>query len=239
MTPEELAELNGMANEFNYIGEGLEHNYIGQGEEFQFGGGQSSFAGEQRTGMDYGFKINNPTAEDVDIALCPAFFKDLASLQEYGFSSVKGILKDGVIATINAKDVTATALDQTKKLIGFNAFVQNNPTRVVNMNMKAKSEDQFEKSIRTENVAPFNDLGNNSIQLTDYYETDQLNNTKIKLNLLETGKVLDFNDQNVIILTVAPGDVTINMKIGGISNEAYRLKKRSEKAYRNMNRLRG
>lgn len=242
MNKPDLSKAHEMAQEFEYIGGLMDQNYIGTSLELDFGG-ESSFAGEQMTGNDFGFKITNSHPEDQEVALCPAFFSDVAALNEYGFSNVKGILKDGVIATIDDegtdRNVIGTALDSTKKIVSLLEFIKRNPTRIVSMNIRSSTDNQFEKSIRVGNVAPFQNLGDKTIQLTDYFDPNQYQSNKIIVNLLETGNAIDFNDQNVVILTIAGGSTcTINLKVGGILNHAKSLDVRARKAYNNMARAR-
>jgi len=229
-----VQDIEEMATEYNYVGQVEESNYIGQDQEFDFGGARS-FAGESRTGRDFGFKIKNDHTEDVKIVLNPAFFADTAELINYGFTDVDGILTDGDIATIATNKITATALNASKKIVSLLRFTKANPTRIVRVVMTSTTSAQFEKDIRIENVAPFNKLGDSDIQLTDHFSPSQLNTTKIDIDLLESGKILDFNDQNVIILTVAANSTcTINLKVGAISNPSARLADKASRAYANM-----
>ena len=236
----QLKKLEGIAKEFNYQGS---DNYLGAEGEFEFAGkieeGQT-FVTEHSKGLIYGFRLKNTFGEAKTIAFCPAYFDTLARLQAAGHADVDAILGDGDIL-VDGVDadlkVTATAINTQSPIFGLLAFTKRNPARVTHMTLQSTKIEQFDEQITVKNVSPFDDQSSKTIRLTDYFSPAQNQDKKIVANLIGTGNVLDFNDQNIIKFRISAGaDLVINFDFGGIYNAARKLDNKANRAHRNIAR---
>lgn len=233
----EVARMEKLAQEFNYHGDenyyGDDTNYIGH-SDFEFPGTESqqpTFAREYDSSKIYTFTLANTNATDQNIVLCPAYFDTVARLQANGFPNVSGILQDGVVVA----GVTATAQDSTKSIYSLLNFIKLNPTRVTGITIQSNVQTQFDKVIRYSQVSPVRNLGERTINLTEYFDVRQFQNNKVDVNLMARDEVLHFDDQTVIVLTVAANSsLTINLKLGATSNGASNLAKKAKTAHRNL-----
>jgi hypothetical protein len=246
ITKKEVVRLEKITKDFNYTGEGVEDTYyIGEGE-FDFGcktkrGSANSFAAEHQSrsggGRSYSFAIENSNATVQQVALSCADFDTIAEALANGFSGINGILTDGLFGP----GLTGTAQIQNKKILSFIKFIKNNPTRVVHMTISATNEQQYDQTVTVANASPFSDLGNKTILLSTSFNVHQLQTKKVEVDLLASGDVLEFNNQNVVIMGIAPAinattpnRVIINFRIGGISNDVVKLAVKSKIAHMNI-----
>lgn len=227
-----------MAKEFNYQGG---DSYLGEEGEFEFAGnvqpGQT-FVTEHSKGLIYGLRLKNTFPVAKTVALCPAYFDSLARLAAAGHGDVDAILGDGDIL-VDGVDadlkITATAINAQSPIYGLLQFIARNPARATHMTLQSTKIEQFDEQITVKNMSPFDDQNTKTIRLTDYFSPSQNQDKKIVANLVGTGNVLDFNDQNLIKFRISAGaELVINLDFGGIYNAAKKLDSKARRAHRNI-----
>lgn len=240
MTPEQIKNMNAEAlarlssyegEEDNFEGD----NYIGDDDDhLDFAGQGKSFMNEDRSSITYSFKLQNATAARKVVAIVPTYLASAAALATATGETVDGILTDGQI-TLN---LTGTASNSKLTIAGLQAFIKQNPTRIVEMTIVSNDTSTFEDVITYQHLSPFRALENNRIPLTDYVKPDQFNTKKAILPIAQDYGTVQLDDQTMILLpiggtdTVAVTGVILNvtLRLGAILNNAGALNKKALRA---------
>lgn len=212
-----------------------EDNYVGADDDHvDFNGHGKSFLNEDRSSITYSFKLQNAAAAKKVIALTPTYLATAAALATATGETVDGVLTDGTIIT----SVTGTAGNSKLTIAGLQAFIKQNPTRILEMTIVSNDTSSFEEKITYQHLSPFRSLENNTIPLTDYVKPDQYNTKKAIIPIVKDYPKLQLDDQTMILLpiggtdTVATTGVILNvtLRLGAIVNNAITLNKKATRA---------
>lgn len=230
-----LSSLQGDEDEF----EGSEFegsdNYVGADDDHvDFNGHGKSFLNEERSSITYSFKLTNAAAGKKVIALTPTYLTTAAAMATATGETVDGVLTDGTIIT----NVTGAAGNSKLTIAGLQAFIKQNPTRILEMTIVSNDTSSFEEKITFQHLSPFRALDNNTIPLTDYIKPDQFNTKKAIVPVAKEYGNVQLDDQTMILLpiggtdTVATTGVILNitLRLGAILNQAAALNKKATRA---------
>ena len=169
----------------------------------------------------FSFKIVNGTGSTQNIALLPGTFKvDGITQVEDGTSgvtssikphyhdkteiakvfSVDQVLDDGVIDA-TSDDLTVTAVDSRFTVRHFLEYIKTNVEILKQITIQADDKSAYEKQLTIGKSSPLTKNGEQTINLTDYFETSQFQDKKIVIADLE----MEVCDDTVMILPVDTG----------------------------------
>lgn len=230
-----LSSLQGDEDEF----EGTEYegsdNYVGADDDHvDFNGHGKSFLNEDRSSITYSFKLQNATLVKKTVALTPTYLGTAAALALATGETVDGILTDGAIIA----GLTGTAGNSKLTIAGLQAFIKQNPTRVLEMTIVSNDTSSFEEKITFQHLSPFRALDNNTIPLTDYIKPDQFNTKKAIVPIAKEYGNVQLDDQTMILLPIGGTDtvavtgviLNITLRLGAIMNQAGALNKKATRA---------
>lgn len=171
------------------------------------------FSGEKKKNVFTVTLKNSHIDTPRTIAMFPGYFGDKADIKDASGDAVDGILSDALIA-----DVIVTGKPKTvKELL---AFINRNPSRIVEIKMLVSDSAQFENPINVRKLSPFSELGSEDIVPSNYKNTQQFDDKRVEMKFTD----LQIDDQTVMIYTINPGvTVTLNFFISGVLNTAAAL----------------
>jgi hypothetical protein len=230
MNPQEIAAMHNLSAA--YEGNGV---YTGQGDPgLQFNGGASSFADENKTGLNYSVTISNTGANAVDrlIALLPGYLSNAADIKDASGTAVAAIIKEGaeVVGTVDGGDNLA-ASGQPKSVNEFLGFLKFNPTRFTGLKMKVDDSAQFDEAIYIKQMSPFRNLTDDFIYPSNYKGSGDSDDKRAEIPL----ENFQMDNNTVVILKVKAGrTVNLTWFAGAIKNQAYELAVKAATARQSM-----
>lgn len=159
----------------------------------------------------FSLSIANTSGDTKVIALNPAYFDTLAivigAAVTEGAATTKmrsdatqiaaagytcdGVIDDGTIIS----GVTCTASNARFKIRDFLQYIRLNPTRIKKITIACANTDAYEKTITVTVVNPTGNQGDEYINLTNYFATQQYNEDKIVVPFEGDGAA--FNDETL------------------------------------------
>jgi hypothetical protein len=176
------------------------------------GGGSN----EQSTQAVMQVILNNIDDEDHVIAIHPGLLDTIAEIQAIAGVAVDAIAKDGVVIV----DKVTCKTKNTTSLGFFQRFVNNNPQRIIRMQVSANEADQLDEAIVLAKISP-------TTKLSDFPITPSHNkkatDTNVKLVVIDLAN-FQLDDQSVMYVNVLAGrTLTMNLYLGACRNDAATL----------------
>lgn len=231
---EAAARLSSFEGEY----EGYE-GYDGYNDPFvDFAGIEDTFASEISSGRLFTMTIVNANASTRYAYLCPGYGYDPNNINlgvDFASTSRKplpvGVVNDGAFLDANG-DSGLTGSGSPKTIQQFLRFIQYNPLRVLGFKIQSTVTTQIQQVMTVQAQSPFRTLESQNITLGSYQDENTYQN-----NIVTVPEVLDFNDQNQILLPiVGSSTLTITLFGGAILNTASALNKKAAKAGKNIQR---
>lgn len=119
--------------------------------------------------------------------------------------SVDAIMDDGVIDATE-DDLVVTAADSKFTVRHFNEYVKTNTEILKQLTIQASDKSHYEKQITVAKSSPLKKNGEDTINLTDYFGTDQFQDKKIEIKDIP----LEICDDTVMIMPIDDG-VTVTL----------------------------
>lgn len=199
----------------------------------------NSFIDETAKALSLGWRIVNPTDQDVFIAFVPASdgnnptqFADLAAIK--AFMGADCIFGDGVIYTKTvegvAKNVTVSSLDSRRKIAEFVKYAASSPLRFTKMAMNSakidgsKEDSNFNNKIKSMWFTPFEDTTAVDLDLRPLrVGGSNFNTDMMEVNFITQGggfKAIMSNENGFVMQINAGTVLTITAGIGAQKSEA-------------------
>jgi hypothetical protein len=176
------------------------------------GGGAS----EQNTQAVMQVILTNLDTEDHVIAIHPGLLSSVTEIQAIAGVSVDAIAKDGAViaSKVNCKTKNTTSLEFFQK------FVNNNPQRIVRMQVSANEADQLDEPIVLAKISPTTKLGDFPVTPS---HNKKATDTNVKLVIVDLAN-FQLDDQSVLYTNLLAGrTLTINFYLGACRNDAATL----------------
>lgn len=186
--------------------------------------------------------VNGDSSNDRKIAINPAFFditkvttvttaagsplaytststvafNNITNITNAGHSDVYSILDDGTPAT----NITVTADD--KKCRDLLNFVKFNQCLISEIQIEADNKAQWNQQLIVRQVSPFMSTGDAlKVSMNRYYKPDTYDNTKIVMPLLKEGKVVQMDNQSLILMGIGKSrSISVTLSIVVLNNDS-------------------
>lgn len=174
----------------------------------------NDFTDEQASNLVFQIKLVNTDVADRRIVLHPGVLKTLADILKVAGVDADAIAVDGVVIADKVSCATRGSLAFLQ------AFINQNPTRIVRLQITGSDEAQMGEAITLTKVNPITKLGSIQLIPDSFKKATDTNAKLVSIDL----KHYQLDDQSVWDVNVLAGKtITINAYLGAIRNDAATL----------------
>lgn len=221
-------ELEGTRN-YEMEGDGYEgDDYDGYGDDaldFEGSGGvQANFSSEVQAGRRFSITLKNVAGDNNITNAVDKLVRLFASHHQP--AGAPPVVTEGVNAVIGC-----TINGAPKSFANLQAFIKNNPLRVVGMKIESSHMEQIGRFMKISKNSPFRDLESQTITFSDF------RNEKVFQDKIVTiAQPFQLDDQTDLDFMLAAECVTtITFYLGASLNTALQLSKKGKRAARALN----
>ena len=199
--------------------------YTGAGDYSLDFDSASSFANEASSKRSFSFELINGGTADAVVALCPAHYNDVATLNAEQNVAVDFIVKDG--QQTSGEDKKLTVKGNPSKVSQLLQYTKYCATRVHTMIVKVSEETMLDNPFQHRSVTPFAGGENfHSITPSNYVDENTQNQKMATVDCQAEG--LQFSPMRLVTYRVPAGKtVKVTMLMGASENRDLELARKA------------